>query len=235
MHIEPPGAVSILAIAAHPDDIESWCAGTLSAAIDRGAMVRLLQVTSGDKGSSVPGATTEEVARVRESEALGAARILGITDVTFLRHPDGEVEDSRALRGEIVGAIRRLRPAVLFTHDPEHPYPPYLTHRDHRVVGRAVLDAAYPLSRDRLSFPEHEGDGLAPHAVKEIWLFASAIADAHIDISTTFDRKIRARLVHASQTVEVEALRRSWQERAARVGAPAGLGLAEAFKVLHLD
>jgi len=235
MHREPPGAVSILAIAAHPDDIETWCAGTLSVAIDRGATVRLLLVMSGDKGSRDLGATAEEVARARESEALDAARILGIADVTFLRHPDGEVEDSRALRGEIVGAIRRLRPAVLFTHDPEHPYPPYLTHRDHRVVGRAALDAAYPLARDRLSFPEHEREGLAPHAVREIWLFAGSMADVHIDISTMFDRKIRARLAHASQTVDVEALRRSWQERAARVGAPAGLGLAEAFTVLHLD
>jgi len=59
---------------------------------------------------------------------------LGIAEVAFLRHPDGEVEDTRALRGEIVAAIRRWRPAALFTHDPDHPYPPYTTHRDHRVV-----------------------------------------------------------------------------------------------------
>jgi LmbE family N-acetylglucosaminyl deacetylase len=47
---DPPIAVSILAIAAHPDDIESWCAGTLARAVDAGATVRLLLVTSGDKG-----------------------------------------------------------------------------------------------------------------------------------------------------------------------------------------
>ena len=235
MHIEPPGAAPILAVAAHPDDIESWCGGTLAVAIARGAAVWLLLVTSGDKGSSKPGATVEGVARTREKEALDAARILGITEVAFLRYPDGEVEDTRALRGAIVRAIRRWRPAVLFTHDPEHPYPPYLTHRDHRVVGRASLDAAYPLARDRLSFPEHEREGLAPHAVREIWLFAGAMADAHIDIGTMFDRKIRARLAHASQTADPEALRRSWRERVALIGAPAGLELAEAFTVLHLD
>ena len=52
--IDPPGAVSILAIAAHPDDIEAWCAGTMARAIEGGATARLLLVTSGDKGSGDP-------------------------------------------------------------------------------------------------------------------------------------------------------------------------------------
>jgi len=235
MVTDPPGAVSILAVAAHPDDIESWCAGTLARAIDRGATVHLLLVTSGDKGSGDSHATTAEVGGRREGEALEAARRLGIAEVAFLRYPDGEVEDSRALRGEIVAALRRRRPAVLFTHDPEHPDPPYLAHRDHRVVGRAVLDAAYPLARDRLSFPEHSAKGLAPHVVGEAWLFASAAAETVVDISTGFERKIAARLAHISQTADAEALRQGWRERAARIGAADGLALAEAFTVLHLS
>lgn len=234
-HREPPGAVSILAIAAHPDDVESWCAGTLAVAIDRGTTVRLLLVTSGDKGSSDPHATSGEVAHRREREALDAARHLGIAEVAFLRHPDGEVDDTRALRGELVAALRRWRPAALFTHDPVHPFPPYLAHRDHRIVGQAALDAAYPLARDRLSYPEHEGEGLRPHAVGEVWLFASAAADAYVDIGAGFERKIAARLAHESQTADLEALRRGWRGRAAGIGAPAGLALAEAFTVLHLD
>lgn len=234
-HREPPGAVSILAIAAHPDDVESWCAGTLAVAIDRGATARLLLVTSGGKGSGDPHATAGEVAHRREREALDAARHLGIAEVAFLRHPDGEVDDTRALRGELVAALRRWRPAALFTHDPVHPFPPYLAHRDHRIVGQAALDAAYPLARDRLSYPEHEGEGLRPHAVGEVWLFASAAADAYVDIGAGFERKIAARLAHESQTADLEALRRGWRVRAARIGAPAGLALAEAFTVLHLD
>lgn len=235
MIVEPPGAVSILAVAAHPDDIESWCAGTLARCLDAGALVRLLLVTSGDKGSSDPHATTAAVGSRREQEALDAARQLGITEVAFLRYPDGEVEDTRTLRGELVAAIRRWRPAILFTHDPDRPSPPYLAHRDHRVVGRAALDAAYPLARDRLSFPEHERQGLAPHAVREVWLFASAAADTFVAISRSFDRKIAARLAHGSQTGDPAALRLAWRERAAAIGAAAGLSLAEAFIVLHLD
>ena len=176
--IDPPGAVSIMAVAAHPDDIESWCAGTLARAVDAGATVRLLLVTSGDKGTDDPGVDPGQLAARREAEAREAATRLGITDIAFLRCLDGEVEDTRTLRADLVAWIRRWRPAVVFTHDPEHPYPPYLSHRDHRIVGRATLDAVYPLARDPLSFPEHGRDGLGPHAVTQVWLFASVAADA---------------------------------------------------------
>ena len=233
--IDPPGAVSILAIAAHPDDIESWCVGALARAVDVGATVRLLLVTSGDKGSDDPRDSATDVACRREREAVEAARLLGLAEVAFLRHPDGEVEDTRALRGELVAAIRRWQPAALFTHDPERPYPPYTTHRDHRIVGRAALDAAYPLARDRLSYPEHADMGLAPHAVREVWLFSSDRPTAYVDIGPGFERKIAARLAHASQTRDPAALRAGWRERAARIGAEAGPSLAEAFALLHLD
>lgn len=235
MVVAPPGAQPIMAIAAHPDDVESWCAGTLALAIDRGATVRLLLVTSGDKGTSDPYVTTTQVATQREHEAQEAARLLGIGEIAFLRIPDGDVEDTRVLRGALVAHIRRWRPTVLFTHDPEQPYPPYLTHRDHRIVGRAAVDAAYPLARDRLSFPEQEQQGLLPHRVREVWLFSSSVADVFVDISGSFERKIAARLAHASQTSDAVSLRIGWRERAARIGAAEGLVLAEGFTVLRLD
>jgi LmbE family N-acetylglucosaminyl deacetylase len=233
--IEPPGAVSVMAIAAHPDDIESWCGGTLAQAIDQGATVRLLLVTSGDKGSSDPTATSERVVAVREAEAQEAAIRLGIAAVAFLRYPDGDVEDTRELRADLVAWIRRWRPEVLFTHDPEHPHPPYLTHRDHRIVGRVALDAVYPLARDRLVFPEQREEGLAPHAVRSVWLFSSEYPTAYVDITATLDRKIAARLAHVSQTKDPDGLRDDWYARAAAIGKPVGLALAEAFVILELD
>src|SRR6185312_8552955 len=116
--LEPPGSQAIMAVAAHPDDIESWCAGTLARAVDTGAVVRLLLVTSGDKGTADPNADPADVARLREREAILAAERLGIAEVAFRRDPDGDVENTRALRGDLVARIRRWRPAVLFTHDP---------------------------------------------------------------------------------------------------------------------
>jgi len=235
MIVSAPRDGAIMVIAAHPDDMESWCAGTLALAIDQGATVKLLLVTSGDKGSADPAATGARVAAVREAEATAAAALLGIAAVAFLWYPDGEVEDTRAFRGAIVEWIRRWRPEVLFTHDPEHPSPPYLTHRDHRIVGRVALDAVYPLARDRLAFPEHAVAGLAPHAVREAWLFSSDQPTAYVDITESFARKVRAQLAHGSQTADPDALREAWRQRAARIGAPVGIHLAEAFTILHLD
>jgi LmbE family N-acetylglucosaminyl deacetylase len=231
----PPTTGPILAIAAHPDDIESWCAGTLVQAIDGGATVHLLLVTSGDRGSNDPKATPATVARQREAEAEAAAAHLGIAAVIFLRYGDGEVENTFELRRDLVAAIRRWRPHTIFTHDPEQPLPPYISHRDHRIVGRATLDAVYPLARDHLNFPEQVVAGLAPHAVSEVWLFASSVADQYVDIHAGLERKIATRLLHTSQTVDGAALRIGWRKRAAAIGAPAGLAAAEAFTVLRLE
>lgn len=223
-----------MAIAAHPDDTESWCAGTLALAIDNGCQVSLLLVTSGDKGSRDRGADPRAVGMQREREVREAAGGLGISDIAFLRYPDGEVEDTRQLRSDLVGWIRRWKPQVLFTHDPEHPFPPYLSHRDHRIVGRAALDAIYPLARDPLAFPEQATDGLTAHAVSEAWLFASTNANSYVDISAGFDRKIHARLAHISQNPDPAALPDNWMLRAEAIGAEAGLPLAEAFTILRI-
>jgi LmbE family N-acetylglucosaminyl deacetylase len=132
--------------------------------------------------------------------------------------------------------VRRWRPDALFTHDPEHPWPPYISHPDHRAVGRAALDAAYPLARDPLALRDVPAvDALAPHAVRDIWLFASAAADAFVDITPAFERKVAARLCHASQTPDPAALPEDWRRRAEVTGAPVGLALAEAFTILSLE
>jgi len=232
--VDPPDAHSIMAIAAHPDDIEAWCAGTLARAIDGGATARLLLVTSGDKGSGDPATDPRALAMRREDEAREAAHLLGIAEVAFLRHTDGEVENSVALRRDLIGWIRRWQPEIVFTFDPEHPLPPYLSHRDHRIVGRATLDAIYPLARDPLAFPEQLRDGLTTHKVGAAWLFASAVADAYVDISATFERKVAARLAHASQTADPAALPERFRKRDSDAGTPVDLPLAEAFTIVTI-
>jgi LmbE family N-acetylglucosaminyl deacetylase len=233
--VESPGPGSIVAVAAHPDDIERWCAGTLAHAIGQGATVRLLLVTSGEAGSSASHATRERVRAQREREARSAAHRLGIAEVTFLGEPDGGVENTASLRRALVRWIRCWRPTVLFTFDPEYPDPPYLSHRDHRMVGRAALDAVYPLARDRLAFPELEANGLPPHAVEAVWLFASTRATAYVDIASTFEHKLAARLAHESQTIDPVTLAERWRLSAETVGARVELAVAEAFTVLNLD
>ena len=230
----PPAAAQVLVIASHPDDIESWCAGTLARMIDAGSRVDYLLVTSGDKGVDDPRLTTAEVAALREGEQRVAAAALGVSTVHFLGHEDGGLEDSALLREQLVRVIRVVRPDIVFTHDPERPYPPYITHRDHRVTGRVALDAVYPAARDARTFPRHLTEGVTPHAVGEVWLFSSAAPDTWVDITTGFDRKLAARLAHESQTADADTLRVEWRQRAAMVGAVMGLPLAEAFVVLHV-
>ena len=226
---------TVLVVAAHPDDIESWCAGSIAVLVQAGWRAVYVLCTSGEKGTPDPTESPASVAARREDEQRAACRRMGAERPVFLRLPDGGLEDDAHLRGLLVREIRRHRPELLLTHDPVHPWPPYTAHRDHRVAGRVALDAAYPYARDPLHFPEHLRDeGLAPHAVPAAWLFCSDAPDHYVDITAGLGAKIAARLAHASQTADPAALAASWRRRAEEVGRAAGLPYAEAFKRLTL-
>ncbi len=224
-----------LVIIAHPDDAESWCAGTVAALVDAGTEVTYVVCTSGEKGTADPDGRPEDIARQREEEQRAACRQLGVAEVVFLRYPDGGLEDTSAFRGDLVRQIRRFRPSLGLTHDPVYPWPLYTVHRDHRIVGRVALDALYPFARDPQHYPEQiRGEGLQPHITPEVWLFATSQPDHYVEIGATFARKIIARLAHASQTGDPAALEASFRRRAEETGQQAGLALAESFKRLLL-
>ena len=216
-----------LALVAHPDDIESWCAGTVARLVAGGTQVVFTVCTSGEKGTADRALRPAALAARREAEQRTAARLLGVHTVVFLRYPDGELQETLVLRGALTRQIRLHRPDLVITHDP---LPAYRLHPDHRAVGRVTLDAIYPTARDHLFYPDHLAEGLEPHSVREAWLFASEQPDHFVDISATFERKIAARLAHSSQHTNDARLRESFQRRAAETGRAAGLALAEAFK-----
>lgn len=227
--------LTCLVIAAHPDDAESWCAGAVATLVLQGWRAVYVLCTSGEKGTSDPNEAPDVVAARREDEQRAACRAVGADDPVFLRLSDGGLEDDAHLRGLLVRELRRHRPHLLITHDPVHPWPPYTTHRDHRIAGRVALDAAYPYARDPLHFPEQVRDeGLRSHAVPEVWLFGSDQPDHYVDISAGLEAKIAARLAHASQTSDPAALAEAWRHRAEETGRQGGLPLAEAFKRLVL-
>ena len=160
-------------------------------------------------------------------EQLDAASVLGVKEVVFLGHPDGGLEDTPAFRGELVRLIRKHRPDVVVTADP---YRRYLWHRDHRITGIVTLDAVFPYARDRLSYPEHMAEGLEPHAVREVYLWASEEPNLYIDITETFETKMAALGCHVSQVGHfMEAVRQRMEERAVKTGEGNGVPLAEAF------
>ena len=193
-----------LCIVAHPDDIEFYCAGSVLLMTRHGATVDFVVATSGDKGARDAARSRASVAKIREREQEAAAELLGVERVVFLRHPDAELEPGLALREEFVREIRHSQPDVILTFDPNVPY---RFHPDHRVVGRVVLDAAWPSARDPLTFPKAG----APHETAEAWCFGGEQPTFEVDVGEVLERKIDARLAHASQTPNPGALRRRWR------------------------
>lgn len=221
----------VMIVVAHPDDAEFSSAGTLARFTEEGFEVVLVQVTSGDKGTSRRDISSAELAKLREAEELEASKRLGIKTVEFLRCADGELVPDIALREKIVRQIRKHRPDIVITHDP---FRPYALHPDHRAVGTATVDSVYPTARDPLYFPDHLEAGLEPHKVAELWLYGSESPDKFIDISKTFPRKIHALKAHESQVGTAETLEERMRDRAQEVGREAGLEMAEAFKVIRM-
>src|SRR3989442_12368062 len=86
-----------LVVSAHPDDIEFGCAGTVAFWVEQGWDVRYVIVTSGQKGVQDAEQDPDEFGAIREAESVEAARVVGVTDVTFLRHMDSEVASGPGL------------------------------------------------------------------------------------------------------------------------------------------
>lgn len=218
----------IMIIAPHPDDAEFGAAGSVARWVKEGKTVVYLICTNGEKGTSDPAVDPRELAKTRMKEQQAAADLLGVKKVDFLGYEDQTLEDTPAFRKEIVRWIRVYKPAVLVTADP---YRRYIWHRDHRITGQVVLDAAFPYARDHLSYPDLYEQGLMPHKVKEILLWASEEPDYFSDITATFETKLAALRCHVSQVGgHHSASIEQWlRQRAVDAARDQDFELAEAF------
>jgi LmbE family N-acetylglucosaminyl deacetylase len=218
----------------HPDDGESGCGGTVAAWVNHGCAVLYVICTNGDKGTSDPSMLPETLAKLREREQKRAADILGVHELEFLRYGDGELEDSSEFRERIVRELRRFRPDVVMAMDPYRQRTH--GHRDHRVSGQVAMDACFPYARDRLHYPEHEDQGLAPFKVGTILLWGSENPDVAIDIGDTLSTKLKALSAHDSQVPiareNIQEFTRVWSERAAERAVDTDYKYAETFRKL---
>jgi LmbE family N-acetylglucosaminyl deacetylase len=228
----------ILAIGAHPDDIDFGASGAIAAWAKEGAHVEYLVVTDGSKGSADPAMTPEALVKTRQAEQRTAAQTLGVTDVHFLNYEDGALEVTQALKKDIVRIIRLVRPDTVITLDPTMVYSSQLgmvNHPDHRAAGQATLDALYPLARDRLSFPDLLAEEkLEPHKVAHALLIHFGKQNCLVDISGTLDLKLAALTQHASQIPDTDKVSEFVASRAAKLGEPANMPYAEGFIRLDL-
>ena len=233
MNTNLPVPARALAVAAHPDDNEFGCAGTVAKWADAGCDVTYVIATDGSKGTWSREQSPAELVPIREREQRAAGDALGVGRVVFLRHTDGELENTLDLRRELAGWIRRLRPVVVLTHDP---WRRYLLHPDHRAIGMAVCDGVVA-ARDHLFYPEQVATGVDAWRPELILLYQTDTPDHVEDITATFDRKIDALRAHASQHVstmgeDFDAFMDRMRTRAADMGGPAGFDAGEAFHVV---
>jgi LmbE family N-acetylglucosaminyl deacetylase len=235
-HALHPSLRKILCVSAHPDDNEFTIAGSVAAWTRDGRDVVFCLVTSGGAGTNEHTPRSEGLVPVRERECWEAARILGVTDVVFLRYQDGVVEPTLGLRRDLTRVIRRHKPDVVVCGDPTVRWygTEYLNHPDHRAVASAALDAVFPSAETRSIFPELLTEALEPHKVREVLLSGATPPDTWIDIGDTLELKCAALKAHVSQVGSgawVDTLLREW---AARAGKRAGIPYAEAYRRMVL-
>lgn len=193
---------TILAIGAHPDDIDIGCAGTVSKWIKEGGDAYYLVLTDGSKGSDDPKISNKKLIKLRQQEQLESAKILGVKAVFFLDFVDGELENTHKLRKEIVRIIRQVKPKTVICWDPTLYYDEkrrFINHPDHRVCGQATLDAIFPFARNARTYTDLLEQGLEPHVVEEVLLVNFNKINFYVDITPTLDLKMTAIGVHTSQ------------------------------------
>ena len=206
----------ILIILAHPDDPEFFCGGTISRWVQAGHQVIYCLLTCGDKGTKDLTLGSDELCSIRQKEQNAAAKILGVDDVRFLNYPDGYLVPDIDLRRDITRVIRSIRPDILVTCDPQTLFTTNagLNHPDHRAAGQATLDAVFPSARDHLSFIElWKDEKLEPHIVREVWVCGTLQPDVILDVSDTWEMKIRALYEHKSQIGDPEKLAERMRSR----------------------
>jgi len=177
--------VEILAIAAHRDDIELTCGGTLIKSARQGHSTAIIDLTAGETG-------TRGSAELRAQEAEAAARIMGVAQRMNLGLPDAGLVNTPETRALLAIAIRKLRPRIVIA-------PPLQgRHPDHIVAGQLVRDACFIAGLAKIA-PE-----TPPHRPRKV-IHAIAFREDHVkptfvvDITDVFEDKMRAIRCYASQ------------------------------------
>jgi bacillithiol biosynthesis deacetylase BshB1 len=200
--------LDVLAIAAHPDDVEQTCGGTLIKMAELGYRSGVLDLTAGDMGSR----GTPEL-RVQESQ--DAARHLLLSWRQNLRWPDARLENTISARMTMAGVIRRIQPRVVVL--------PYWTgrHPDHYRAAEIGYEACFLSGLKRLEedVPPHR-----PFKILYASLYANVTPSFVVDISQQFDRRMASLFSYASQygdTADASDLFPSHREVEERIAAVA--------------
>jgi len=177
--------VDVLAIAAHPDDVELICGGTLIRAHMLGRSTGILDLAAGEMASR---GTPE----LRAKEAAKAAKVMGVSVRENLGLPDGGIQNTPETRAKLAVAIRRLKPKIVITHSQHGRHP------DHPIVAQLVRDACFVAGLKKVE-PK-----VAPHRPLKVLHALSFREDNQkptfvVDISEAFEKKLEAIGCYESQ------------------------------------
>ena len=200
--------MNILAIGAHPDDIEFGCGGALIKYADRGHRIYLMVMTEGDLGAPKP---------IRKDEQLDSQTILGVKHIFWGNYEDTYLEADKDIISEIEHVIADVKPDFIFCHYPDD------THQDHRHLAQAVISATRYI-RNVLFYEGPTTQNFDPQIF--------------VDISETLERKIQSLEAHRSQITKtnienltiIEVARSTANFR----GTQGRVKFAEAFSSLRL-
>ncbi len=175
--------VDALAIAAHRDDVEQTCGGTLLKLAEAGRRTAILDLTAGEMG-------TRGTAEQRAREAAEAARLLRVCVRENLELPDARIENSYESRLKVAAVIRRLRPALVLL--------PYWEgrHPDHYAASKLGYEACFLAGLKKLDVA---GDAHRPKKIIYSTLYADVRPSFVVDITRQFERRLEALLAYHSQ------------------------------------
>ena len=214
-----PKPGTILVVQAHPDDADISSGASVARWCREGARVVYITCTSGEAGRSEPPVPPVDLAALREEEERAAAAVLGVSEVRYLRHPDGGLTSTPALEQQLTEVMLELRPRRLVTHDPwsrgEH-------HPDHLNAGKAALAAMTAAGR-------------AGHPITEVYLYRTDEPNTAVDVTGTLSVKVAAIEQHRTQRSIGEAPPSAIEAWAAAAGERWGLVRAEPFRALSFE
>jgi bacillithiol biosynthesis deacetylase BshB1 len=230
----------VLAIAAHRDDVEQTCGGTLLRMAARGLRTAILDLTQGEAG-------TRGSAEDRAQEAADAARLLGVGWRQALDLPDGAVKNTLGNRLRIVRVLRQLRPRVVIlpywqARHPDHAITATLGYEACFLSGLAKAPVVRPTASSARVVAEGDETGITPHRPFKI-VYASLYADVRpsfiVDITNFIDQRHRALMAYRSQYanqpagsslfVPEEEIRERTYAEARHYGLLAGVRFGEPF------
>ena len=220
-----------LAVVAHPDDMEYGAAAAVARWTQQGKSIPYVLVTDGEAGISTMDPSV--VGPARRDEQIASCGVVGVTEVEFLGLPDGLLVEDLDLRAVLAEAIRRHRPEVVLSINFRDSWGgPSWNHVDHRVVGRALLDAV----RDAANPWVFRDRGEAWSGVRFVAFSGSPQATHAVDTTDTFDLGVRSLAEHRlylehldGDMADPEAFLRDGAEA---TGRRIGVELAAAFEII---